>query len=166
MRRSRADSPRKRVSASIGRGSFGWRAALVMRLLSGGRTRASARSVPPTTKRDHGFRCRKVVTLAPERPLPGHSDPPFALAVPGREIPRMPTPSLNRALLLAGLALLSACGRPAAGSKRNLVLATTTSAQDSGILDSLVPLFERDSGITVKVIAVGTGAALDLGARG
>jgi len=78
----------------------------------------------------------------------------------------MPTPSLGRALLVAGLVLLSGCGRPAAGGKRNLVLATTTSAQDSGILDSLVPLFERDSGITVKVIAVGTGAALDLGARG
>jgi ABC-type tungstate transport system permease subunit/ABC-type tungstate transport system substrate-binding protein len=78
----------------------------------------------------------------------------------------MPTPSISRTLVLAALVLLGACGRPGADGKRSLVLATTTSAQDSGILDSLVPLFERDSGIAVKVIAVGTGAALDLAARG
>ena len=47
-----------------------------------------------------------------------------------------------------------------------MILATTTSTQDSGLLDSLVPAFERQSGVTVKVIAVGTGAALDMAARG
>jgi ABC-type tungstate transport system permease subunit/ABC-type tungstate transport system substrate-binding protein len=74
------------------------------------------------------------------------------------------SPSL--AVSVVGLMLLGACGRPAPAGARSLVLATTTSAQDSGILDSLVPLFERDSRIAVKVIAVGTSAALDLGARG
>ncbi len=49
---------------------------------------------------------------------------------------------------------------------RSIVLATTTSTRDSGLLDALVPLFEKQSGIEVKVIAVGTGAALDLAARG
>ena len=45
-------------------------------------------------------------------------------------------------------------------------MASTTSLQDSGLLDSLVPLFHRRTGIAVKVIAVGTGAALDMAARG
>jgi tungstate transport system substrate-binding protein len=39
--------------------------------------------------------------------------------------------------------------------KAAIILATTTSTQDSGLLDVLVPRFERESGITVKVIAVG-----------
>jgi tungstate transport system substrate-binding protein len=47
-----------------------------------------------------------------------------------------------------------------------VILATTTSTQDSGLLDVLVPLFERDSGLTVKTIAVGTGQSLALAARG
>lgn len=46
------------------------------------------------------------------------------------------------------------------------MLATTTSTRDSGLLDTLVPLFRRQTGIDVKVIAVGTGAALDMAARG
>lgn len=72
----------------------------------------------------------------------------------------------QRLLPLAGLLLLAACGRTPVSAARELVLATTTSAQDSGILDSLVPRFESESGIRVKVIAVGTGAALDLATRG
>jgi tungstate transport system substrate-binding protein len=47
-----------------------------------------------------------------------------------------------------------------------VILSTTTSTQDSGLLDVLVPLFERQTGYTVKTIAVGTGQALALGARG
>lgn len=50
--------------------------------------------------------------------------------------------------------------------KEELILATTTSTQDSGLLDVLVPTFERMTGYRVKTIAVGTGAALALGARG
>jgi tungstate transport system substrate-binding protein len=49
---------------------------------------------------------------------------------------------------------------------RSLILATTTSTQDSGLLDVLVPRFERERGIAVKVIAVGSGAALRMAARG
>ncbi|GAC1480879.1 MAG: substrate-binding domain-containing protein [Gemmatimonadaceae bacterium] len=56
--------------------------------------------------------------------------------------------------------------RPAAPSPPAIILATTTSTQDSGLLDSLVPLFTARTGIAVKVIAVGTGAALDMAARG
>jgi tungstate transport system substrate-binding protein len=48
----------------------------------------------------------------------------------------------------------------------SLTLATTTSTQDSGLLDRLVPLFREQTGIEVKVVAVGTGQALQLGRRG
>ena len=67
------------------------------------------------------------------------------------------------------LALALAAGLLASSARaqeRSIVLATTTSTQDSGLLDTLVPLFEKKTGIEVKVIAVGTGAALDLAARG
>lgn len=47
-----------------------------------------------------------------------------------------------------------------------LILATTTSTQDSGLLDVLVPLFEEQTGYTVKVVAVGTGQALQMGQEG
>ncbi|MGH7342383.1 MAG: substrate-binding domain-containing protein [Candidatus Rokuibacteriota bacterium] len=47
-----------------------------------------------------------------------------------------------------------------------VILSTTTSTQDSGLLDVLIPQFERQTGYTVKPIAVGTGQALALAARG
>ena len=47
-----------------------------------------------------------------------------------------------------------------------VLLATTTSTRDAGLLDSLVPVFERTSGYNVKVIAVGSGQALEMGRRG
>ncbi len=50
--------------------------------------------------------------------------------------------------------------------RSEITLATTTSTQDTGLLDSLLPRFQRESGIRVKAIAVGTGAALELARRG
>ena len=47
-----------------------------------------------------------------------------------------------------------------------IVLATTTSARDSGLLDYLIPVFQGETGIGVRYTAVGTGQALDLGRRG
>jgi tungstate transport system substrate-binding protein len=55
---------------------------------------------------------------------------------------------------------------PRTSGATDVILATTTSTQDSGLLDVLVPLFERQSGYKVKPVSVGTGAALALGARG
>jgi tungstate transport system substrate-binding protein len=52
------------------------------------------------------------------------------------------------------------------GSARDIILATTTSTQDSGLLDTLIPLFQQQTGYNVKTVSVGTGAALALGARG
>src|SRR5512143_1268891 len=49
---------------------------------------------------------------------------------------------------------------------REILLATTTSTRDAGLLDSLLPVFERETGYQVKVVAVGSGQALALGRRG
>jgi tungstate transport system substrate-binding protein len=53
-----------------------------------------------------------------------------------------------------------------AAESQSVILSTTTSTQDSGLLDVIVPAFEKKSGIRVKTISVGTGAALALAARG
>ena len=55
---------------------------------------------------------------------------------------------------------------PSPAGSRDLILATTTSTQDSGLLDVLVPAFEAASGYKVKTVAVGSGAALKLGTEG
>jgi tungstate transport system substrate-binding protein len=55
---------------------------------------------------------------------------------------------------------------PAWAQTRDIVLATTTSTQDSGLLDSLLPIFRDGTGIGVKVIAVGSGAALAMARTG
>ncbi len=47
-----------------------------------------------------------------------------------------------------------------------LTLATTTSTEDSGLLDALLPVFEEENNIEVKVVAVGTGQAIEIGKRG
>lgn len=73
---------------------------------------------------------------------------------------------IGRTLALAAL-LLGAQSPPAiAQQSRDMILATTTSTQDSGLLDSILPVFESQSGIRVKVIAVGTGAALEMARSG
>lgn len=70
---------------------------------------------------------------------------------------------------LLGMSLsLSACApaSPAAPANADLILATTTSTQDSGLLDVLIPQFEQQTGYTVKVVAVGSGQALQTGQQG
>jgi tungstate transport system substrate-binding protein len=71
---------------------------------------------------------------------------------------------LTIAALAGGFALRPVS--PALGQSRELLLATTTSTRDAGLLDSLLPVFERQSGYSVKVIAVGSGQALQMGRRG
>ena len=51
-------------------------------------------------------------------------------------------------------------------ASRNVILSTTTSTQDSGLLDVLIPLFEKQTGYSVKTVSVGTGQALALAAKG
>jgi tungstate transport system substrate-binding protein len=61
--------------------------------------------------------------------------------------------------------LLATSGQASAASK-TVILATTTSTQDSGLLDLLVPLFEKESGLQVKTISVGSGQAMKMGEKG
>lgn len=74
----------------------------------------------------------------------------------------------NRGGLLAALTflLLAPLDLRAAGPTKNIILATTTSTQDSGLLDVLVPLFEKKTSTKLKTISVGTGQALALAAKG
>jgi len=77
-------------------------------------------------------------------------------------MPRSAT-RLNALLTALALAILPVS---AEAQRPPVILSTTTSTQDSGLLDVLVPLFERQTGYTVKTIAVGTGQALALAGRG
>jgi tungstate transport system substrate-binding protein len=72
---------------------------------------------------------------------------------------------LTFTLLALVLALAPAALAQAPGSK-TVILSTTTSTQDSGLLEVLVPLFEKTTGYSLKAISVGTGQALALAARG
>ncbi len=70
--------------------------------------------------------------------------------------------------MVKALALVLATVGPAGRSAQqtDIILATTTSTRDAGLLDSLLPVFERKTGYHVKVIAVGSGQALEMGRRG
>jgi tungstate transport system substrate-binding protein len=72
---------------------------------------------------------------------------------------------LARRLLLA-LVSLAALSVPAAAQDKSIVVASTTSTQDSGLFGYLLPQFKAKTGIDVKVVAQGTGQAIDTGRRG
>jgi tungstate transport system substrate-binding protein len=67
-------------------------------------------------------------------------------------------------VLAATAALLA--GAPAHAEDKSIVVASTTSTQDSGLFGHILPLFKAKTGIDVKVVAQGTGQALDTGRRG
>ena len=56
--------------------------------------------------------------------------------------------------------------QPAVPSNPTLILATTTSTQDSGLLDVLIPMFQEQTGYTVQTVAVGSGQAMEMGQQG
>jgi tungstate transport system substrate-binding protein len=70
-----------------------------------------------------------------------------------------------RSLALAGLFVVLA-GFAAAAEEKSIVVASTTSTQDSGLFGYLLPIFKDKTGIEVKVVAQGTGQALDTARRG
>ena len=72
---------------------------------------------------------------------------------------------MNRRLFVC-LAALLALSAPALGQDKSIVVASTTSTQDSGLFGHILPLFKAKTGIDVKVISQGTGQALDTGRRG
>src|SRR3972149_4817635 len=57
-------------------------------------------------------------------------------------------------------------GHVEAADQKTIILATTTSTQDSGLLDVLIPMFEKKTGYFVKTIAVGSGQAMAMGQKG
>ncbi|MBM4270796.1 MAG: tungsten ABC transporter substrate-binding protein [Deltaproteobacteria bacterium] len=70
---------------------------------------------------------------------------------------------------MIGALVLAVCVSPAIAAppkQKNLILATTTSTQDTGLLDVLIPLFEKRTGYFVKTIAVGSGQAMAMGQKG
>ena len=69
-------------------------------------------------------------------------------------------------MALVGLLGATLAGAPATAEDRSIVVASTTSTQDSGLFGYLLPLFKAKTGIDVKVIAQGTGQALDTARRG
>ena len=69
-------------------------------------------------------------------------------------------------VLVVLVAALLGAGSTALAQSKSIILSTTTSTQDSGLLDMLVPLFEKTTGYTVKTVSIGTGQALALAARG
>ena len=72
-------------------------------------------------------------------------------------------PALFAALLLT----LVVFGVPSVNAApKTIILATTTSTQDSGLLDVLIPVFEKDTGYFVKTISVGSGQAMKMGEKG
>ena len=76
---------------------------------------------------------------------------------------------MKKIFLIIGMVALFAIGflfYPGHGPSTDVILATTTSTQDSGLLDVLVPAFEKESGYRVRTVAIGTGQALATGARG
>ena len=67
---------------------------------------------------------------------------------------------------IASIAALALCGATASAAGKSIVVASTTSTQDSGLFEYLLPIVTKRTGITVHVIAEGTGQALDTGRRG
>ena len=73
----------------------------------------------------------------------------------------------SRRALIAAIALVGNIVGPVAYAQdKSIVVASTTSTQDSGLFEYLLPVFKQKTGITVKVLAQGTGQALDTARRG
>jgi tungstate transport system substrate-binding protein len=73
----------------------------------------------------------------------------------------------DRRALIAAIALgVIIVAQPACAQDKSIIVASTTSTQDSGLFEYLLPIFKQKTGITVKVLAQGTGQALDTARRG
>jgi tungstate transport system substrate-binding protein len=73
---------------------------------------------------------------------------------------------LTRRLLIATALATLLVGATASAQDKSIVVSSTTSTQDSGLFGSILPKFKAKTGIDVKVVAQGTGQALDTGRRG
>ena len=73
---------------------------------------------------------------------------------------------LRRTLLQSALISLALATAPAAFAQKFITVASTTSTEQSGLFRHLLPIFEKKTGVDVRVVALGTGQALDLARRG
>jgi len=73
---------------------------------------------------------------------------------------------LRHTVIIAAALLAAALPFAAQTQEKSIVVASTTSTEQSGLFSHLLPAFEQETGIKVKVVAVGTGQALDIGRRG
>jgi len=72
----------------------------------------------------------------------------------------------RRIVIVAAILAAAAVVKPAQAEDKSILVASTTSTQDSGLFEHILPLFKQKTGIDVKVVAQGTGQALDTGRRG
>lgn len=95
-------------------------------------------------------------SCAPTAEAPAQAEPAAVevVAEAAKEVPAEPTAVVEEPAAMP------------APENPNLILATTTSTQDSGLLDVLVPMFQEQYGYVVQTIAVGSGAALEMGTNG
>ncbi len=76
---------------------------------------------------------------------------------------------LRNILVIVSILLVMSCfylTPTVSAQQKNIILATTTSTQDTGLLDVLIPIFEKKTGYFVKTIAVGSGQAMAMGQKG
>src|SRR5450755_3548645 len=73
---------------------------------------------------------------------------------------------LNRRTLTTAALALALAAPAFAQDDKTIVVASTTSTQDSGLFEYLLPIYKQKTGVTVKVVSQGTGQALDTGRRG
>jgi len=76
---------------------------------------------------------------------------------------------LRNILVILNILLVMSCfylTPTVSAQQKNIILATTTSTQDTGLLDVLLPIFEKKTGYFVKTIAVGSGQAMAMGQKG
>ena len=73
---------------------------------------------------------------------------------------------ISKLLLSALFVVVAAQGTQAYAQDKSIVVSSTTSTEQSGLFNFILPIFKMKTGIEVKVVAVGTGQALDIGRRG
>src|SRR5690606_22796200 len=119
----------------------------------------TAAGSPRPPRQKVSFTSRRVRPPAPSSPASSSFDHP---GTTGRKsVIRRTVLSLAGALLAAGLAVL-----PAVAQEDFIIVQSTTSTQNSGLFDHLLPMFEDKTGIEVRVVAVGTGQAIKNAANG
>ncbi|MGB8434257.1 MAG: extracellular solute-binding protein [Burkholderiales bacterium] len=73
---------------------------------------------------------------------------------------------IRRALVVAAIGGAVIAAAPASAQEKFITVASTTSTENSGLFKHILPIFEKETGIQVRVVALGTGQALDLARRG